>query len=119
FETTKKIPYDLMESISSSDDEIMFSQLTPSIERQKNDQTLHINEQEQLISTSTYKTSNSKITSTNENQSTNQQQLEATQSRSELEHPQRTQSIYEHKREHTTQQLSAEERKRIHNRNLQ
>ncbi|CAF4550160.1 unnamed protein product, partial [Rotaria sp. Silwood2] len=51
FETTKKIPYDLMESISSSDDEIMFSQLTPSIERQKNDQTLHINEQEQLIST--------------------------------------------------------------------
>ncbi|CAF1320176.1 unnamed protein product [Rotaria sordida] len=37
FEMTKKISYDLMESISSSDDEIIFSQLTPSIERLKND----------------------------------------------------------------------------------
>ncbi|CAF4246014.1 unnamed protein product [Rotaria sordida] len=72
FEITKKIPYDLMESISSSDDEIMFSQLTPSIERLENDQTLNINEQEQLTSTSTYENSNWKITSTNDNQSTSQ-----------------------------------------------
>ncbi|CAF1350913.1 unnamed protein product [Rotaria sordida] len=72
FEMTKKISYDLVESISSSDDEIMFSQLTPSIERLKNDQTLNINKQEQLASTSPCGNFNWTMTSTDDNQLTNQ-----------------------------------------------
>ncbi|CAF1420585.1 unnamed protein product [Rotaria sordida] len=72
FEMTKKIAYDLVESISSGDDEIMFSQLTPSIERLKNDQTLNINKQEQLASTSPCGNFNWKMTSTDDNQLTNQ-----------------------------------------------
>ncbi|CAF4430412.1 unnamed protein product, partial [Rotaria magnacalcarata] len=115
FEKIIKIPYDLMESVSSSDDEIMFSQLTPSIKRLTNDQNLNINKQEQFISTSTSENSNWKITSTNNSRSANQQH---TQSTSEREHryTHETQPVHEHKPEHKPQQLSMEERKRIHNR---
>jgi hypothetical protein len=84
---------DELEPVSDDDDEITFSQLTPSIERLQNEQTLNINKQEQLTSISKSGNSNWKITSTNDNQITNQQQVHTTQS-----------------------QLSPEERKRIHNR---
>ncbi|CAF3521680.1 unnamed protein product [Rotaria socialis] len=115
FEKIIKIPYDLMESVSSSDDEIMFSQLTPSMKRLTNDQNLNINKQEQFISTSTSENSNWKITSTNNSRSANQRH---TQSTSEREHryTHETQPVDEHKPEHKPQQLSMEERKRIHNR---
>ncbi|CAF3266164.1 unnamed protein product [Rotaria sp. Silwood2] len=115
-EITIKIPYDMMESISSSDDEIMFSQLTPPIERLKNDQILNINQETQLISSPTYQNSNWKISSTNDSKSANQRQIQATPSQPDLAHTQHSQSTHDQELQHKTQQLPAEQRKRIHNR---
>ena len=102
--------YDGIEMISSEDEYPSEEQIANQILSTKQSSTLvndirEIN-QEQLISTSTGENSNSIIISTNETQLTNQQHIRLEPEEHERERIPETE----------TEELSAEERKRIHNR---